>query len=155
MGQGGRRRCAGGGSPAAAKHAWPAPGGTGARAGREPGRPGPDPLPRRRLTYVPRGLLDKLAGGRDVHVAIILNQPAEYGVDSGIIVPDEVSIRCKRDLTVSLNQCQAWGFALPPGSHISDRESQTNRRCRGRLTARSRIRPGVFGAISEAVSHRR
>ena len=40
---------AGRAGPAAAKHASRPPGGAGARAGRRPGRPGPGPLPRRRL----------------------------------------------------------------------------------------------------------
>jgi Nuclease-related domain len=49
-GQGGQRRRAGSAGSAPAKHASPAAGGAGARAGRLAGRPGPGPLPRRRLT---------------------------------------------------------------------------------------------------------
>src|SRR5207249_11083171 len=50
LGEGGRGRGAGGVGPAPTTPAAPAPDGTGARAGREPGRPGPGPPPRRRLT---------------------------------------------------------------------------------------------------------
>jgi hypothetical protein len=54
LGQGGHRRRAGRGGPAPAKHALCPPGGAGGRAGRLAGRPGPGPLPRRRLTCFTR-----------------------------------------------------------------------------------------------------
>jgi hypothetical protein len=50
LGQGGHTWRARGGGQAPAKHAAPAPGGAGSRAGRLVGRPGPDPLPRCCLT---------------------------------------------------------------------------------------------------------
>jgi Nuclease-related domain len=49
-GQGRHTRRAGGGGPGSAEHASRPSGGAGARAGRRPGQPGPDPLPRRRRT---------------------------------------------------------------------------------------------------------
>ena len=50
LGQGAHKRDTGGVGPAPAQSAARPPGGAGARAGRRPGRPGPGPLPRRRLT---------------------------------------------------------------------------------------------------------
>jgi hypothetical protein len=57
LGQGRHRRRAHRVGPTPAKHAWPAPGHAGTRAGRLAGRPGPGSLPRRRLTGNARRIL--------------------------------------------------------------------------------------------------